>query len=57
MTLPRISSEFILFAKSNKATGPSYSSPWFAPVKRIVGPSPFFATEIGITIEPHAELS
>ncbi len=36
------------------ATGPSYSSPWFAPVRSAVGPSPLRITEIGIITDPQA---
>ena len=35
--------------------GPSYSSPWLAPVKMAPGPSPFLATVTGNIIEPQAE--
>src|SRR3954454_17624059 len=38
----------------NSAIGPSYSSPWLAPVNRTVGPSPPRTTWIGTRIAPHA---
>ena len=57
ITRPESSLGFISFAKSNNATGPSYSSPWFAPVNNIVGPTPFLATVIGITMDPQADSS
>src|SRR5438445_443983 len=44
-------------ASSKSAIGPSYSSPWFPPVRSAVGPSPRFTTATGIMIEPHAESS
>src|SRR6185437_11531723 len=56
-TRPVTSSARRFRASSNSATGPSYSSPWLAPVRRAVGPLPRFTTAIGIMIAPHAESS
>ena len=39
------------------AIGPSYSSPWLAPVKSAVGPAPRLITAIGIINAPQAESS
>ncbi len=36
------------------ASGPSYSSPWLAPVSRAVGPAPPLMTASGIMTEPQA---
>ena len=57
MTRPVTSSGRTLRASSNSAIGPSYSSPWLAPVRSAVGPSPFFTTVTGIITEPQAASS
>ncbi len=54
ITRPRISSGFNSSVSACSATGPSYSSPWFAPVSSAVGPSPLRTTVIGISTEPQA---
>src|SRR5262245_28791948 len=57
MTRPDRSDALMDEARFINATGPSYSSPWLAPVSSAVGPLPFFATVIGIITAPHAESS
>ncbi len=46
-----------LRARSNSASGPSYSSPWLPPVSSAVGPEPLLHTAIGIITAPQAESS
>src|ERR1700735_5351474 len=53
----RTSSARSVRARSKSATGPSYSSPWLAPVSSAVGPSPCLITAMGIITEPQAESS
>ena len=57
MTRPLTSSALSRLARSKSAIGPSYSSPWLAPVSRAVGPEPRLTWVIGIITEPQAEVS
>jgi hypothetical protein len=57
MIRPRTSAADRLRARSTSAIGPSYSSPWLAPVSKAVGPSPFRMTATGIIRFPQAESS